>query len=603
MPDFLISLGPTVDPDALLALLRRPYGQNAPQGEGYAFPWGAVAVLEDRIAGGTNLVRKDGLALGWAGELLGFSGSVEASRALSDFAGPISIESLRRSGFLEKLNGAFALFCAGKDGLAVITDPMASVQLYRGTDLDGHIVALGTHPDLVAALSGDDYQVDPVSVADFLNNGIPCCPYTMHGNVREMAPGTVFTFTSSPEGLVSTGKFQYFVPPGEARSAADQAALVPEFVARWKRAVLARCQGGKVAVQLSGGMDSRLVLACIPPEVECLAVTLCDSMNREARFARRVAKCYNRQWIPLQRDAEYLGRTAKEAIRFTGCEGEWHHGHTIGFADRLNELNVHSVFTGLLMDNNFKGYYARDFVRNPRYGGLLPPSFHRKPCDYPNEISGFCRQHLRRQCVEEIIERRAAFVNNHFASNRESACEWFDGYPYSQACDNTGWVIERRVMPMRLPVMDRALLDLAFRTPMSLKAGGRFFDQAIVHLLGPGLGIPSANDGVRPGSGHVGRLLQRAVRKLENNGRKFLGRAGFELRVPHSWHDFPRYLRESVVLGDLIQRHASRLQEFEGSIFQSNPVQMLSDATIPWNIRYRLIQLATWRSLLDTYRP
>jgi hypothetical protein len=233
---------------------------------------------------------------------------------------------------------------------------------------------------------------------------------------------------------------------------------------------------------------------------------------------------------------------------------------------------------------------------------LLSPTYHRTSLDYANEITGFSRQHLRQQCVEQIVQRRAAFVQNHFASQRESACEWLDGYPYSQACDNTGWVIERRVMPMRLPVMDRSLVDLAFRVPMSLKAGGRFFDQSIVHILGPGRRIPSANDGVRPGSGHVGRLFQRATRKLENNRRKLLGKAGVQLQVPHSWHDFPRYLRESVVISEFVRRHGARLGEFEGTVFQTNPVSLLSDPTVPWNTRYRLIQLAIWRSVLDQYR-
>jgi hypothetical protein len=109
-------------------------------------------------------------------------------------------------------------------------------------------------------------------------------------------------------------------------------------------------------------------------------------MNREARVARRVAACYGREWITLQRDPEYLGATALDAIRFTGCEGEWQHAHTIGFAKRLEELGVDTVFTGLLMDNNFKGYYAKDVRRVNRWGGLLPAKFETVKLDYARQI-------------------------------------------------------------------------------------------------------------------------------------------------------------------------------------------------------------------------
>jgi hypothetical protein len=200
------------------------------------------------------------------------------------------------------------------------------------------------------------------------------------------------------------------------------------------------------------------------------------------------------------------------------------------------------------------------------------------------------------------VERRRIFRESHFARGRESEWEWLDGFPYSQSCDNTGWVIERRVMPIRLPVMDRSLVELAFKVPMSFKAGGRFFEEAAVRILRKGRQIPSANDGVRLGSSHVSRLLQRAVRKAETKARDLLSRAGVSLDVPHSWHDYPRYLRESPVLGALTRENESHLSSFEGVAFRGNPAKLLSNPAVPWPVGYRLIQLAVWKGLLGSYR-
>lgn len=598
MPDFLISLDPSTSPERLLALLKRPYGDRAPAGRAFRQPWGAFAVLSDRLADTGNVVESRGNVGAWVGELVRREPVV---RLMSALGGDVGADNLRKSGMLDALNGAFALMIASVAGVSVVTDPMGSVQVYLGRSGDGSPVAVGTHPDLVARICGPSYRIDPLSVAEFLNNGIACCPYTMHQNVTEVRPGTVLSLSVGASGARQSGESVYFTPPEECLDVSSERRLVDDFVDAWPKAVVERCVGRRVAVQLSGGMDSRLVIATIPREKECIGVTLCDTMNREARFAKRVARCYGREWVPLERDHEYLGRTAEAAIRFTGCEGEWHHGHSLGFAGRLDELGAESVFTGLLMDNNFKGYYARDYVRQGRMGGLLPATFRRVDYDYAGEVAGFVKQHMAKPLTDGIVARRRAFMTGHFAMKRQSACEWLDGYPYSQACDNTGWVVERRVMPLRLPVMDRSLVNLAFRVPMRFKAGGRFFDQVLVRLLGPGLSIPSANDGVRPGSSHLGRLVQRGIRKAENTRRQVLTKMGVRLQVPHSWHDFPRYLQESPVLTDLFNRHGERLREFQGSVFSTDPLKLFRNPAVHWNYGYRLLQLATWRGLIDEY--
>ncbi|MGA2863537.1 MAG: asparagine synthase-related protein [Verrucomicrobiota bacterium] len=608
MSDFLIQLGPSADPQALLALLQQPYGANAPRGIVRQYPWGASAVLEEKIGRRANVVSRSGWLFAWVGELVapagltGMDGMLNALTLRGRSSSPSEVlESLKGCGLLEALNGAFAVMLCSDTTMVVITDPMASVQVYAGRDGAGRLSVVGTHPDLVATLCGPEFAIDPVSVCDFLNVGIPCCPHTMHRAVKEVWPGTV-CLSLLPQGRPPAhAEFRYWLPPSEMREASEAPALIDEFVDRWQRAVRLRCQGDRLAIQLSGGMDSRLVLASIPYSKECVAVTLCDSMNREARLARKIANCYEREWVPLKRDPEYLGRTLIDATRFTGCEGEYHHGHTIGFARQLQEMGVDSVFTGLLMDNNFKGYYAKDVVRVPRLKGLLPARYATVPLDYVNQVSDFCRRHLRDECVGGTLERRRRFQEHHFALQRESRWEWLDGYPYSQACDNTAWVIERRVMPLRLPVMDRGLLDLAFRVPARLKAGGYFFEQAALRILGQGRKVPNANDGVRPGSGHLSRLIQRAVRKTQRQARSTLSRLGFRLPVPHSWHDFPRYLRESSALTELIAQNGKRLTEFEGTVFRGDPIRLLRNPEVPWVVGYRLIQLAVWRSLLDQY--
>lgn len=612
MSDFLIHFDPAVEPADLVALLKQPYGDSAPEGKGFRHPWGSWAVLDDPVAHGRNALAAGGLTFAWVGDLV-FPGGSEGLRGCLEAEWPVArqaltaddcVRLLQKGALLPRLNGAMAAVIAADDSLGVITDPMAAVQVYVGTDEAGQTLAVGTHPDLVARCLGDDERLDPVSICDFLNMGTPCCPHTMHRNVTEVAGGTVRLFRFGPGGTREEREFRHWTPPDalSASAGAGTEELAAEFTRRWKRAVVRRCEGVRLGVTLSGGMDSRVVLAEIPPEKSCVALTLCDEINREARIARRVARCYGREWVTLQRDPEYVADTAIAATRFTGCEGEWHHAHAIGFAERFAEMGLDTVFTGLYMDNNFKAYYGRDLKRVPRLGNLLPPVYRARPLDYVNRINDLCRQHVRDELVRACLERRRRFYEASFARQRESAWEWLDGYPVTQASDNTGWIVERRVMPLRLPVMDREMVDLAFLIPARLKAGGQLYLRAAAMLLGPGARIPNANDGVRPGSGHFSRLAQRALRKMETTGRQVAARVGLRLGVPHSWHDYQSYWRESPALHRLIAAHAANLQSLESTVFNSATAPLFGQKDLPWRVGLRLVQLAVWRSLLAGYR-
>ncbi|HEU5123469.1 MAG TPA: asparagine synthase-related protein [Verrucomicrobiae bacterium] len=610
MADFILCFDSSLRNADLAGFLRQLYESPAPAGANHRCRWGAFGILRDACVPGENFAAAEEIKIGWVGDLPEpfrqkvLPDLLKAAQA-TDREGvfPNGIQRhFVESGCLDALNGAYAIALIGPNGACVITDPFSTVQLYVGSDSQGRVKAVGTHPDLVARAADEDYQINPASICDFLNTGTPCWPDTMHSNVRELAPGTVHCFSIGPDDAVSSSSFAYWQPPSELKEPISEEDLIQEFGNAWRQSVARRCTGDNIAVQLSGGMDSRLVLAAIPEEKTCAGLTLCDTINREAQIARDVARVYGREWRTLQRDPEYVGQTALAATRFTGCEGEWHHAHSIGFAKSIAEMGMDTVFTGLFMDNNFKGYYAKDLVREPRLGGLWPANYRIATKDYIHQLSPLCREHLEQQTVNASIARRKALFDSHFARHRQSPWEWLDGYPLTQASDNTGWIVERRVFPLRLPVMDRRLVDLAFRIPIHLKAGNRFFYRAAAAALGPGRKIQNANDGVRPGSSHASFLMQRCARKLETQGRRMLAMLGVRMPVPHSWHDYQRYWAESRVVQELIAAHGDRLQEFKNSPFCTDPAELLQRRNLPWRGALRLLQLAVWRSALANYQ-
>ena len=604
MSDFLVSFGRKHTPKALLKLLQMPYPEPRSKSECSEFPWGTVCLLFDPLSR-SCLFRARDTVFAPVGDLLMDDGEATAEGlircAAGMRAGKFNAGWRRETDpFFAQLNGAFAALLADETGPAIITDPLGSVQVYAGRNRDGDLTAVGTHPDLVACLTDEEEKIDSISVFEFLNTGTPCFPHTMHQCVQELAPGRLHVFGCGADGRVGITEAVWWPFPAEFQDVPDEEELASSLGKAFTAAVEDRCQNGTVAVTLSGGLDSRLVMSAVPKSTRCIGFTFCDVVNREAQIARRVARCYGREWVPLFRDEEYIARTAMETIRLIGCEGDWVNAHGLGFSQEIARYSVGTVLSGLLMNNNVKGYYAADVHRVPRAWGLLPARSEIVKYDYVNALKPFSAEAFRAGLLEEARARRRVFLTGHPGIKRESVAEWLDGYPFSQASDNTAWVAERRLLPVRLPAMDRRLLDLACRVPMRMKMGGRLFKCMATPIMGRGARIPDANDGVRPGSNHVQRLLQRGIRKVENRGRKALGQLGVRLHVPHSWHDYQRYWQKSVLLRRLSEEHGRNLQEFD--VFETNPQQLIADPKLPWEHGLRLVQLALWKSIVREYR-
>jgi hypothetical protein len=422
----------------------------------------------------------------------------------------------------------------------------------------------------------------------------------MYRHVTELSPGAVHRRTRREDGAAVLRSRPYWSPPREERAGRDAAALAQRLRQAFISAVQDRCQHETVSVALSGGLDSRLVLAAIPQERECLAFTLCDELNREARTARRVAAAYRRPWLPLYRRKDYVADNLVAITRFIGFECEFVHAHLFGFADIIAS-RTDALFTGDMSDTLLRAYTAKDFALRQRWAGLLPGSYCKRAFPYacpPALDTSF----LRSDVVEGMIERRNTFSAQNADDQRGSLNEWLKIYPYRQWQEVATWAAQRRVLPLCLPNADRRLLDFAFRCPIELKLGNEIFLRAAQGIYGPGLRIRSANDGVRPCSGHWWRLVQRAVRKSEDGIGDVLERLGRKRKVQHSWHDYPAYWDRSPGLGRLREEYGANLERFDGLLFSGPGPRLLNDRGLAWEVSFRLLQMATWLDLMKDYR-
>lgn len=605
MSDFLVQIGHECPAEELLAVLKQPYGSRAPEGRCFTFPWGSIAVLSEHHADGRNVREYGDAVFSWVGDLV-TDMSPEYVNALlgrimdrrpCDTQAPRSLES---DDVFEKLNGAFAILVACSDGLAIVTDPLAFTQVYVAYDSREEIASIGTHLDGVAWATTQSFPLDVTSCAEFLTWGNPSFPYTTYQQVEELGPGRLYWMNADPSELTLTD-VPYWLPPAEIRSGYDEKAAAEELSRLLLSIVQDRCDRKRVGVTLSGGQDSRLIMACVPEDVECLGVTFAEYPNRETRTAQKVAEVYGRRFVFLQRQREFLADNVVRTVKLTGCEFDWLHAHAVGFADRIDALNLGVLLGGTGMDVYLKACEATDWICRKRMKGLLPDVYERAEGEHANDRAEAFEAVIGENVAEAMAARRKTHYEENVDIERGSLAEWLKVYPFSS--DNVGscWSAERRILPVRSVAMDRRLLDFALRCPIESRLGAKVFLRAAKRIYGPGARIPSANDGVRPCSGHLWRLVQRAIRKSHDRFTGVMERLGQKSPIQHSWHDYPAYWRESKQLDDLRREYGPHLDDLDGVLFKDSGRALLNDKDLFWEHGFRLLQLAVWLGVRKTY--
>jgi asparagine synthetase B (glutamine-hydrolysing) len=603
MSDFLVSLDKRHRGNDLLSLIKKPYGKRAPEGQSFDYSWGSVAVLNERLACNGNIIVRDGASFAWVGDLVvdlpdRFAEMLmNRLNQLQQLADDDDV-CLETDSLFARLNGTFAIVFTNAGGLCIVTDPLSFVPVYKGKNRQGDIVSLGTHPDSVAVTCDMVTSVDTVSAAEFLNTGGSTFPSTMYTSVKQLNPGSLFRVHPGKSGRMRVQTFRYWSPPRELATGSDIGELAEELAQSITSAAKDRCGKGRVAVALSGGLDSRLILAAIPKEVECVAVTFGDCMNRELKTAQRVAKAYDRQWFPLLRGKDFLEHSLVNTVKIAGCENRWISAHAVGFVESIEELGVAALLGGNGMDSFVKGYDAKDVLPMKRLGGILPNKYVKVRFDYEDCVSLFWRDHLKASVLEEMRARRRVYYDSNLDPNRTSMAELLLNYPHSQNDCASAIFAERRLLPLRTCAADRRILDFGFKCPFWLKLDNKILFMACGRIYGKGRHIPNANDGVRPCSNHWSRLGQRATRKLQQRTSRVLEKFGKAPHIQHSWHDYQTYWDKSALFEEMVREYGRNLERFDDVLFEKSGWDLLKWRRIDWRSGFRLLQIAVWLEII-----
>jgi asparagine synthetase B (glutamine-hydrolysing) len=582
MNDFLIQFGRRGDARALAAMLRDRPGVATHPVHTWDFAWGRVAV-QPPVAPGYAPLHENGTLVASVGRPR-FVGVDHEQRGRCGF-NALFRERLLAPGpaaLGEALTGMFAAVECGGGRVRVLTDQMGFMPVYVGHDPAGRVAAVGTHADSVAKLAGRETDFDPVSLGDLLVNQHVTFPYTTRRGVTQLGPAGLTEFPVGPGGDVraadvrTTVLWQPAEPDPAAAPPVDELEGQLEAALRAAAADVAR-GAQRVALTLSGGLDSRLVLCLLRGKNLAGAVTYATRDNREVDVARRVARAAG---VPHQiawRGEEFYAELMPRAVALLGTElrGECH-----GFA--LDDNGIGADFDlivgGFMSDTLFKGHYMPEALRQRvrrrspydvarravggalRAAGVLPP-VRSKPHFWDVARGMACR--LRPEVRDAIAERQRVRLEQVRAVRPESAEEWARFWPASRADGAYGPQANTRLFTADELFMHRGLVELAARVPMREKLGGHLAKRVFARLYGALGEIENANTGLRADAD------PSAKRPRNGNGN---GRAnGYPSPTAFPWNDVPH----SWVDYELLQKHSPTWSAYRTALARSPALDVL----------------------------
>lgn len=469
---------------------------------------------------------------------------------------------------LHALNGNFALvlYDAKSDLVHLVTDRCGVQVAYHGTTGASELV-FSSHPDVLSEAIGESTNWDRNSLAEFLTAGHLSYPFTYFDKIRALDTGSVYSVSLEGESPALRQKKTYFDFTPRIDRSTKENDLAEELASAFKGAVARRSSArfGPTAVGLSGGLDSRTILACTREEAPILAFTLYDDKNTECLIAERIATAAGVHLHEIRREFEYYGNSAELGVRISGGTGCLMNNHYLGVRNRLIQMGASNMLTGCYIDYVLKGLALNTEKRRlSRRDTIAPfcPQFYRPHYPTAEKYSRLVSERLGQLFPEEL--RRESSEESWFEIQRRRT------FPLAYEADLMQRVIPQRVLPWFLPISDNDILDVYLRMPFSCMIEAHLFRKAM-KILCPQtmIRIPDSNSGARIDAHWLVRTHHKYISALKNRTVQTLFPS---IALRGSWPNWAFYVQHSDVLRSLWERNTHDTSDIFKDLLGYNPL-------------------------------
>jgi hypothetical protein len=440
--------------------------------------------------------------------------------------------------------------------LRLINDRYGSRRLYLLDAGSAYVFASALRPLLPWRADTDAFQIDEAFLRQFACLGAPLDDRTWFRGVRLMPPASEIDVTPGRVRERRLWRWDDLPPP--STEPADRMGLPVRLVTplreSWLRALGARLGGDRVGQQLSGGLDSRLILAdAVAIRRDWTAITYGEPGADEVRIAGQAASIAGASWLHLVLpEAEWLETRTRFSVAHDGVV-DLVNAFQAGMLPLMHERITWEV-SGYLGDFVLGATYEAETAREAM--SYLP--YWHSPVAMPEaEVQALIEQsvggHSPRGWLADTKCRRA-----------------INAWPHT-AVD---------VIEVRKPFMDHALVEFAaalprpYRDRHDLHRALLGFHPRLARVAWQKTGVPLDASPARFWLGRARRVAYRGMRKAASA-------AGVTMRPwVRGAVDLDTWLadgRATATIADTLLSQGSRLSPY----FDRVSVQATIDATRP----------------------
>ncbi len=478
---------------------------------------------------------------------------------------------------IQQINGSFLIIVEDRRTreLTVINDRFASIPFFYRVERTGVLVASITYTDIGQADKG---ATSPALVEEnfyeFIHLQRLLGSKTYDKDTRFLEAASVLTYSASARTVTASS---YWQPVFKKDSLARLDQFAEALALALRRAVEARTSDSRsYGLLLSGGLDSRALLAATEAPITCFTVG--ERRNAEVRIAASVADAKGSPHVFVLRSPDHYAAMVDQAVALGSAMNVYDHAHFIGLGDAFSG-RADVLFHGHGLDYFFQGLYLpterATVAGRPTYLDRLRPVREPLAVEYLDRVkyrlgSTHAADAVRPEHRGRMRDSLVASVEAVMNEGRNRCQDEYDLWEYmhlhnlSRHYTFLNLLSIRTFAEERTACFDNEVYDLYLRMPVKYRLSGRVLKRAIAKMDGRLARIENANTRLPASYGPYASTLTslgaRALRKLGANVERALPPAAHD----RSWPDRNEMIRTSPALGDRI--HAMSRSESLASL-------------------------------------
>ena len=305
---------------------------------------------------------------------------------------------------LEECEGEFvAVFIEGITGkVHIVNDRFASRPFYILTNTDH--VYFSSSLDFLLYLAGGNHSVDILGWFEVVSFAHTCGMRTTFSDVKRLLPGTHLTL--SPDGGLKERR--YWRLEHKPEQDLDPIAYSREVFDSFQTGAALRAKlVGKGVVALSGGLDSRLVAATIPGDLEYSAFTFVNSSKTastpDTRAAAHVCKILGLNHHIQQVPRQQFFNVAGQVIKLTGgLRPLQHMAIVMSYIHEIKTRGLNYLLGGGPGDSLAGSFIPSVHYLDPNRIDACIKDFCRRRASHGNALASLFREELVKQFAPAI---------------------------------------------------------------------------------------------------------------------------------------------------------------------------------------------------------